>query len=73
MALTFQNGGSISSTLKIAMVLLHMNGIVTPALRLISRLETAALNSINREKFMVSIIAVTRSTGKLTAEVAWKL
>ena len=73
MALALQNNGSISSTSKIAMVILHMNGIVTPALRLISRLEIAASNSTNREKSMVSIIAVTRSTGKLTAEIAWEL
>ena len=73
MALALQKIGSVSSTSKFAMVLLHMNGIVTPALRLISRLEIAASNSINREKSMVSIMAVTRSTGKLTAEVAWKL
>ena len=73
MAPALQNGGLSSSILRIAVALLHMNGIVTPALKLISRLEIAALNSTNREKTMVSIMAVTRSTGKLTTEVAWGL
>ena len=64
MGLTFQNDGSNRSTLKCALALLHMNGIVTPAWRSISQLGTAASNSTSQEKSTVDGMVVTWSTGK---------
>ena len=70
MGLTFQNDGSNSNTLKCALALLHMNGIVTPAWKSISQLETAASNSTNQERSTVGTMVVTRSTGKLLIATA---
>ena len=60
----FQNDGSNRSTLKCALALLHMNGIVTPAWRSISQLEIAASNSTSQERSTVDGMVVTWSIGK---------
>ena len=59
-----QNDGSNGSTLKCALALLHMNGIVTPAWRLISQLEIAASYSTSQRRPTGDGMAVTWNTGK---------
>ena len=64
MELTFQNDGSNSNTSKCALALLHMNGIVTPAWRLISQLVIAALNSTSQRNFTVESMVAMWIIGK---------
>ena len=59
-----QNDGSNGSTLKCALALLHMNGIVTPAWRWISQLEIAASNSTSQRNFTVDGMVAMWTIGK---------
>ena len=59
-----QNDGSNGSTLKCALALLHMNGIVTPAWRLISQLEIAASNSTSQGSFTVDGMVAMWTIGR---------
>ena len=61
---TFQNDGSNGSTLKCALALPHMNGIVTPAWRLISQLEIAASNSTSQRNSTVDGMVAMWTIGK---------
>ena len=73
MELTFQNDGSNSNTSKCALALLHMNGIVTPARRSTSQLETAVSNSISQRRPTLHGMAVTWSTGESLIAIAGML
>ena len=64
MELMFQSDGSNSDTSKCALALLHMNGIVTPAWRSTSQLETAVSNATSQRRPTLHGMAVTWSTGK---------
>ena len=70
---TFQNDGSNRSTLKCALALLHMNGIVTPAWRLIAQLETAVSSSTSQGMPTLHGMAVTRNTGRSLIAMAGML
>ena len=59
-----QNDGSNGSTLKCALALLHMNGIVTPVWKLITQLEIAVSYSTSQRRPTGDGMAVTWSTGK---------
>ena len=73
MELTFQNDGSNSNTSKCALVLRHMNGIVTPAWRLISQLEIAASNSTSQRNFTVDGMVAMWTIGKSLIAIAGML
>ena len=73
MELMFQSDGSNSDTSKCALALLHMNGIVTPAWRLIAQLETAVSSSTSQGMPTLHGMAVTRSTGKSLIAMAGML
>ena len=69
---TFQNDGLNRSTLRCALALPHMNGIVTPAWRLISQPEIAILNSTSQRNFTVDGMVAMWTIGKsliVTAEM----
>ena len=68
-----QNDGSNSNTSKCALALHHMNGIVTPAWRLISQLEIAASYSTSQRRPTGDGMAVTWSTGKSVIAIAGML
>ena len=61
---TNPNGGSKRSIMKSAPAQLHMNGMATPAWKLTSQLENAALNTTNQKRCIGLAIVVIRSIGK---------
>ena len=68
-----QNDGSNSNTSKCALALHHMNGIVTPAWKSTSQLETAVSCSTSQRMPTVDGMAVTWSTGKSVIAMAGML